>query len=99
MADLFMPILSDVTLLDDSGIRLRDLDGDVRCELIVSHPEQQAAFAWSNGNKTWTRLPFTLPPEATVVNGQGKDNGVRFVDLDEEGRADVIFSNEKDYGV
>jgi putative membrane-bound dehydrogenase-like protein len=98
--EMIMPILSDDTLLADSGIRLRDLDGDGRCELIVSHPEQQAVFAWSADKKTWTKLPFTLPPEATLVNRQGgKDNGVRFVDLDEDGHADVIFSNEKGFGV
>jgi putative membrane-bound dehydrogenase-like protein len=33
------------------------------------------------------------------VNGEGKDNGLRFVDLDEDGYDDVIFSNEDHYSI
>jgi putative membrane-bound dehydrogenase-like protein len=81
------------------GVRLRDLDGDGRCELILSNPDRQAVFAWSADKSRWTRLPFTLPPNATLVNDQDEDNGVRFVDVDEDGHADVIFANEKGYGL
>src|SRR5205807_7276682 len=40
-----------------------------------------------------------LPPGASLVNAQGKDGGVCFRDIDEDGYDDVIFSNEHGYGV
>lgn len=83
----------------DQGVRLRDLDHDGRCELIVSNPQQQAVFRWSEEKKSWAKLPFALPAGVTLVNAEGKDNGVRFVDIDEDGRDDVIFSNEDRFGL
>jgi putative membrane-bound dehydrogenase-like protein len=78
----------------DQGVRFRDLDKDGRCELIVSNDQQQAIFGWSADKKKWTKLPFALPSAARIVDEDGKDNGVRFVDFDEDGREDVIWSNE-----
>ncbi len=83
----------------DQGVRLRDLDRDGRCELIVANAEQQAVFAWSADSKSWQRLPFSLPTEAAIVDAQGRDAGLRFVDVDEDGHDDVLFSNEWNYGL
>src|SRR5262249_22082941 len=69
------------------------------CELIVSNDTQQAVFAWSDTEKRWTKLPFTLPEGTALVNATSKDNGLRFVDLDEDGYDDIIFSNEDRYSV
>jgi putative membrane-bound dehydrogenase-like protein len=83
----------------DLGVRLRDLDGDGRCELIVSNDRQQAVFTLSPEKNAWSKLPFTLPAGAALVNANGQDNGIRFADLDEDGQDDVIFSNENGYGL
>ncbi|HEY7327443.1 MAG TPA: PVC-type heme-binding CxxCH protein [Gemmataceae bacterium] len=77
----------------DRGVRLRDLDGDGRCELIVSNDKEQTIFARSE-NK-WRKLPFGLPEGTSIVNAAGQDNGLRFADIDEDGRDDVVFSNEE----
>ena len=45
------------------------------------------------------RPPGELPPGARLVDDQGRDAGLRFVDLDEDGYLDVVFSNDQDYGV
>jgi hypothetical protein len=37
----------------DQGVRLRDLDGDGVCELLVSNPDQQAIFQYDGDN--WRR--------------------------------------------
>lgn len=83
----------------DTGVRLRDLNGDGVCELIVSNERQQAVFSWSPDRMTWRRLPFALPGEARIVDAAGKDDGLRFADLNEDGRDDVIFANERGYGL
>jgi putative membrane-bound dehydrogenase-like protein len=83
----------------DRGVRLRDLNGDGRCELIVSNDKQQAIFRWSDQEHRWNKLPFALPEGVSIVNAEGKDNGLRFVDIDEDGFDDVLFSNEERYSL
>src|SRR5205807_10437156 len=103
----------------DRGVRLRDLDGDGCCELIVGNDKEQAVFSWSSpsppaplrrsggegGKKApsppapppqrgegrkggWTKLPFKLPEGTALVTADGKDSGLRFVDIDEDGHDD-----------
>ncbi|QDU99012.1 PVC-type heme-binding CxxCH protein [Lignipirellula cremea] len=83
----------------DQGVRLRDLDGDGRCEVIVSNPQQQTVFAWQNEEKSWRRLPFSLPEEAVIVDAQGGDQGLRLMDIDEDGHDDLLLSNERRFGL
>ncbi len=93
------PVLTAAGSVQDLGVRLRDLDGDGRCELLVANETQQAVFQWSPEQRRWNRLGFNLPPGARFVDGQGKDAGLRFVDLNSDLRDDVLFSNENGYGV
>lgn len=79
----------------DRGVRLRDLDGDGQCELIVSNERQNAIFQWNEGTNTWLKLPFAFPTGASIVNAAGQDAGLRFVDLDEDGFDDVVVSNDE----
>jgi putative membrane-bound dehydrogenase-like protein len=83
----------------DNGVRLRDLDGDGVCELIVSNPRQNAIFNWNEGTRTWSRAAYSLPTGVSIVTDDGRDNGVRFVDFNKDGAADLIASNEKEYGL
>jgi len=81
----------------DRGVRLRDLDRDGVCELVVGNEKQRAVFRRAADGRTWQRAPFSLPEAATIVDAQGRDAGLRFVDVDEDGRADVVFSNAGHY--
>jgi putative membrane-bound dehydrogenase-like protein len=40
-----------------------------------------------------------LPPGVTLKDEAGRDNGVRFVDLNGDGFEDIVFSNAERYGV
>jgi putative membrane-bound dehydrogenase-like protein len=79
----------------DRGVRLRGLDGDGRCELIVANESQNAIFFWVDQENTWKPLSYKLPPNTSIVDSEGRDNGLRFVDVNEDGYADILFSNEK----
>ncbi|MEP6664531.1 MAG: PVC-type heme-binding CxxCH protein, partial [Verrucomicrobiota bacterium] len=83
----------------DTGVRLRDVDDDGRDELLVGNETQSAIFSWSDAEKSWKKLSFALPEGTSIVNSAGEDNGLRFVDLNEDGYDDVIFSNESGYSV
>ncbi len=83
----------------DRGVRLRDVNNDGVCELIVANESQNAIFAWSEPEKKWKKLPYALPPETGIVDAEGRDNGLRFVDVNGDGFDDVIFSNQKRYSL
>ena len=44
-------------------------------------------------------LPFTLPEGTTIVDDQGRDAGLRLVDVDVDTHPDIVFSNAQRYGV
>ncbi|PYM16818.1 MAG: dehydrogenase, partial [Verrucomicrobia bacterium] len=83
----------------DRGVRLRDLDHDGRCELIVGNESQNAAFSWSEEEESWKPLSYALPPNTSIVDAQGRDNGLRFVDINDDGYDDLIFSNQKQFAL
>jgi len=91
----------------DLGVRLRDLDGDGCCELVLGNFRQQATFAWSPDRKRWVLLPFALPEpmrfvdttRGGMVDAMGAPAGLRLVDLDEDGKLDLVYSGEDGYAV
>jgi putative membrane-bound dehydrogenase-like protein len=83
----------------DRGVRFRDAEGDGVCELLVGNESQNAVFRWSEADQTWKRAGYALPPDTSIVNAAGQDNGLRFADVNEDGHDDVIFSNEERFGV
>jgi putative membrane-bound dehydrogenase-like protein len=83
----------------DQGVRLRDVDGDGISELIVSNPKQNGVFKWDATARSWKLLPFALPKDTMIVDGQGHDAGLRFVDVNGDGYDDVLFSNRERYSL
>lgn len=78
----------------DRGVRLDDLDADGCCELLVGNETQQAVFTWDNQRHQWSKAPYSLPGEATFVDASGNDRGLRLIDVNDDLRPDVLFSNE-----
>lgn len=83
----------------DLGVRFRDVNHDGSCELIVGNATQNALFHWSTDARAWKPLPYGLPAGTSFVDAEGRDNGLRFVDLNDDGFADVLFSNARRYTV
>jgi putative membrane-bound dehydrogenase-like protein len=81
----------------DRGVRLRDLDHDGVCELIFGFPYYSAVGKWESNR--WRKLDYTLPPGTSIVDAQGRDAGLRFVDVDGDGYDDVLFSNHERYSL
>lgn len=83
----------------DQGVRFRDLDLDGICELIAGNTRQNGVFRWSTDRSHWEQLSTRLPGGAVIVDDQGRDAGLRLVDINEDGHADVIFSNARRYSL
>ena len=81
----------------DGGVRLRDLDGDGACELLFAGESQSGTFRWNASMGEWTRLPFEFPGQTRIVNSYGHDAGLRFVDFNEDGHDDIVFSSPERY--
>ncbi len=83
----------------DRGVRLRDLDLDGRCELLVANDLQNAVFRRDRDGKRWCEVSFRLPDGARFVDTAGRDASLRLLDLDDDLHLDVLFSNEREYGL
>jgi len=83
----------------DRGVRLRDIDNDGICELLVSNDKENAALKWNAASNTWTPLPFGLPEGTRIVDALGHDAGLRFADVDGDGYDDVIFSDAERFSL
>jgi putative membrane-bound dehydrogenase-like protein len=73
-----------------------DLDGDGRCEMIFSTYWRQLVVGWAAAKNSWAKLPFALPADAFPAI---REAGLRFVDIDMDGKLDLIWSNEDSYGL
>jgi len=83
----------------DFGLRFRDIDGDGGTELLIANPAVNLLFKWDPAAASWKRLDFALPKGTSFVDENGRDAGLRFVDVDRDGYDDVIFSNHERYSL
>ncbi|HEY0552188.1 MAG TPA: PVC-type heme-binding CxxCH protein, partial [Verrucomicrobiae bacterium] len=81
----------------DLGVRFRDIDRDAVCEILVGRPEFTAIY--KRGTNGWRKLDYALPPGTSIVDAQGRDAGLRFVDVNGDGYDDIIFSNHERYSL
>jgi putative membrane-bound dehydrogenase-like protein len=75
------------------ALRAIDIDHDGTDELVSAN----AMLRWNAPEKRWDTCAFTLP--VPFENATGQDNGLRFVDLDEDRDYDLVYANETEYGV
>jgi putative membrane-bound dehydrogenase-like protein len=83
----------------DLGVRMRDLNADGVCELLIASPKSTAAFHWDIDKRSWQRHSFALPEGVWIVDAEGRDGGARFADFDGDLQADVLYSSERGAGL
>ncbi|MCH2211741.1 MAG: c-type cytochrome [Fuerstiella sp.] len=106
--------VAELTAETPTGIKtsFRDLDGDGINEVIVSARDHDTnvILQWSMADSRWKQLPFKLPEGTTLgtpytkdglwkFRGFGTDAGLRFVDINEDGFDDIVFSNAQRYSI
>jgi len=80
-----------------AAMRLVDIDGDGTCELIARGMNKSARQSvYRRTENAWELLPFMLP-ENMWLPTPDHDTGLRFVDLDQNGTLDVLYSNDTGY--
>jgi putative membrane-bound dehydrogenase-like protein len=79
----------------DGSVRFRDLDADGRTEAYSNH----GILAWNGAGSRWEPAGFTFPEGCAPWDDQGRDHGLRFLDLNEDGFDDLIQSNDAGYAI
>ncbi|MFO0965258.1 MAG: polysaccharide deacetylase family protein [Gemmataceae bacterium] len=82
---------------EDRGWRLLDLEGTGSSQLLYVN-EKKTVMGFTPG-KGWCALPFELPVAPFQHDYRQGRSGIVFHDLDGDGKLDLIFSNEKEYGI
>ncbi len=78
----------------DNGVRLRDLDHDGITEAIVGNKSSRAVLTLDRASLRWKPARFSLPAGTRVVDQNGRDAGLRWIDLDQDGDDDIVFSDD-----
>lgn len=68
----------------DEGVRLVELDGDGRVDLIQSKTTGAVKKAWLNNGTGWTNVSLWNAPDYFIA-ADGKDTGLREIDLNGDG--------------
>ncbi|MDA7524288.1 FG-GAP-like repeat-containing protein [Verrucomicrobia bacterium] len=79
------------------GVIVHDVDGDSIDELIVAYPDQHGVLKWNQSRQTWEELNYSWPEDLHLIDDEGRDAGVRLVDINGDGHADLLKSDEQDY--
>jgi hypothetical protein len=68
------------------GTFFRDFDKDGVCEMVAGGE----ILAWNEEKSRWEKADYALPPEIASTDAKGRDNGLRFVDLNGDGFDDCV---------
>lgn len=77
----------------------QDFDRDGFQEKLTGDSATSEIQTWVETSKTWAKAGYALPPGVQWVDANGRDAGLRFVDLNGDGFDDVLFSNSERYSI
>ncbi len=85
-------------------VMLRDIDGDGICDLFGTTIANGRAstHVWidqTTGGHNWRIANWSIPEGVNFVLENGNDAGLRFTDVNDDGKLDLIFSNQARCGV
>ena len=80
-------------------LRFRDINGDSNTEVIIASPGEAKVFSISGSEPHRWQMNKVAEFPASVATTDGLDNGLRFVDIDEDGFDDIVVSNDKESAV
>ncbi|NUM52198.1 MAG: VCBS repeat-containing protein [Candidatus Hydrogenedentes bacterium] len=83
----------------DRGVRFRDIDGDGITELLVSNDEHNEVFTRAAAHSRWRRAPFAFPANLTLIDSDGRDRGLRLIDVDGDRDLDILISNQDQFAL
>jgi putative membrane-bound dehydrogenase-like protein len=78
---------------------LRDFDRDGVAERIVNTASAIEVQRRNRQTDAWEKADWTIPGGVRFVDGEGRDAGLRFVDLNGDGFDDILFSNAERYAI
>ena len=74
------------------GTLYHDFDGDGVKERLLSSPGTNEIQRWVRESQSWVKADYALPEGVMLTDATGGDLGLRFVDLNGDGRDDILFS-------
>ncbi len=76
-----------------------DFDHDGVKERLTGGSGTNEIQRWNPAGKVWEKADYALPGGVTLTDDQGRDAGLRFVDLNGDGFDDILFSNPERYAI
>ena len=81
---------------EDQGVQLIDLNGDGYVDVVKAR-DGEPKQTWINTHSGWTiDSKWNLPSGVYFIEHDGDDEGVRFIDLNNDGLADLYRSDDDD---
>jgi RHS repeat-associated protein len=79
--------------LKDNGLEFADMNGDGLPDLLLSNQDEKRT--WMNTGSGWEETSKYVAP-VPFVDSENKERGVRLIDLNGDGRTDIIRSDTSD---
>ena len=77
-----------------------DLDGDSISELLVTSENEAVIFSLNEKKHSgYSKISLELPKEITTANNGNFLPGLRFIDINEDGLKDLVYSDHERYSV